>query len=85
MQIWENLEGLAIEDFGIFYVVYFTTIWNIMWPFGYGYLVYNFPFWYAVPRKIWQPWPIVIKLWMSEILKPFCSFFFPSANRVDLK
>jgi hypothetical protein len=29
-------EGLAIEDFGIFYchLVYFTTIWYILWTFG---------------------------------------------------
>jgi hypothetical protein len=43
--------------------------WHILWPFGlfyfhlvystYGHLVYFgifFPFWYVVPRKIWQPW-----------------------------
>jgi hypothetical protein len=29
-----------------------------LWPFGilYGDLVYISPFWYFVPRKIWQPW-----------------------------
>jgi hypothetical protein len=28
----------------------------ILWPFGIfnGYLVYILPFWYVVPRKIWQ-------------------------------
>jgi ABC-type spermidine/putrescine transport system permease subunit II len=54
------LEGLAIENLGIFYglLVYFTAIGNILWPFGIfcGHLVYFFPFWYFVPRKIWQPW-----------------------------
>jgi hypothetical protein len=50
--------GLAMKDIGLFYghLVYF-------WPFGifYGYLVHFmitwcfFPFWYVVPRKIWQP------------------------------
>jgi hypothetical protein len=25
-----------------------------LWPF-HGYLVYFFPFWFVVPRKIWQP------------------------------
>jgi hypothetical protein len=43
---------------------YFMTIWsilrpfgNISWPFGIfcGHLVYFSPFWYFVPRKIWQP------------------------------
>jgi hypothetical protein len=33
-----------MEDIGILYdhLVYFTAIWNILWPFGifYGYLVY---------------------------------------------
>jgi hypothetical protein len=42
-----KMEGLAIEDFGIIYdhSLYFATIWYIF-----------LPFWYAVPRKIWQPW-----------------------------
>jgi hypothetical protein len=36
---------------------YFTAIGNILWPFGIfcGHLVYFFPFWYFVQRKIWQP------------------------------
>jgi hypothetical protein len=38
------LEGLAIEDVGVFYghLAYFTAIWYILWPFGifYGHLVY---------------------------------------------
>jgi hypothetical protein len=36
----------------------FTAICYILWPIGifHGYLVYFFPFWYIVPRKIWQPW-----------------------------
>jgi hypothetical protein len=46
--------------------VYFTAIWYILWSFGMyilwpfvifcGYFGIIFPFWYAVPRKIWQPW-----------------------------
>jgi hypothetical protein len=37
------LEGLSMEDVGIFYVnlVYFTAIWYILWPFGIFY-----EFWY---------------------------------------
>jgi hypothetical protein len=47
-------------SFGIVYghLVYFMIIWNVVWPFGlfYGHLVYLFfPFWYVVPKKIWQP------------------------------
>jgi hypothetical protein len=42
-----------MEDVGIVYVlwVYFTDIWYILWLFG----IFS-PFWYVVPRKIWQPW-----------------------------
>jgi hypothetical protein len=60
------LEGLAIEDSGIFYVnlvnftgilVYFLVIcyisrpfWYILWLFG----IFP-PIWNVAPRKIWQP------------------------------
>jgi hypothetical protein len=39
--------------FGIFcgLLVYFVVIWYILWSFE-----KLFPFWYVVPRKIWQPW-----------------------------
>jgi hypothetical protein len=39
-------------------IVYFTATWYILRTFGIfcGYLVYFFPFWYVIPRKIWQPW-----------------------------
>jgi hypothetical protein len=39
-------------QFGILcgYLVYFVVIWSILWLFG-----VFFPFWYLVPRKIWQP------------------------------
>jgi hypothetical protein len=55
----ETLEGQAMEDVGKFYVdfVNYPAIWHILWPFGilYGHLVYFYPFWYVVARKIWQP------------------------------
>jgi hypothetical protein len=58
-QFGYKLEGLAMEDFGIFYghFVYFKAIGYILWLFSifYGYLLYFSPFWYVVPRKIWQP------------------------------
>jgi hypothetical protein len=40
-------------------LVYFTTIWYIFWPFCIFccHLVHFPPFWYDLPRKIWQPWP----------------------------
>jgi hypothetical protein len=50
------LEGLAMENLGVFYdhLVYFTAIGNILWPFGIfrGNLVYFSRFWYF--GKIWQ-------------------------------
>jgi hypothetical protein len=52
-QFGKLLEGLAMEDSGIFcgHLVYFMVIWYILWP-----LSTFLPFWYVVPRKIWQPW-----------------------------
>jgi hypothetical protein len=35
------------------------AFWYISWPFGIFHLVHLVhlvPFWYFVPRKIWQPW-----------------------------
>jgi hypothetical protein len=38
----------------LFYL--FTAKWYILWTFGtFVYLVFLFPFWYVVERKIWQP------------------------------
>jgi hypothetical protein len=49
-----------MEDVGTFYghLVHFTHFCYILWTFGRvrGNLVYFSPFWYFVPRKIWQPW-----------------------------
>jgi hypothetical protein len=46
-----------MEDVGIFYehLVYFTVFCYILWTFGIVRFLYFFPFWYFVPRKIWQP------------------------------
>jgi hypothetical protein len=47
-----------MEDVGTLcgHLVYFTAIGYSLWPLGifYGPLVYFFPIWYVVPRKIWQ-------------------------------
>jgi hypothetical protein len=42
--------------------MYFTAILYILWAFGifYGKLVQFFLFWYIAPRKIWQPWLLVL-------------------------
>jgi hypothetical protein len=53
------LEGIAKGGVSMFYeyLVYFTANWYILWTFGMfcGNLVYFPPFWYFVPRQIWQP------------------------------
>jgi hypothetical protein len=37
--------------------VHFTVFCYILWTFGIVVVIwYIFPFWYFVPRKIWQPW-----------------------------
>jgi hypothetical protein len=53
-------------------LVYFITIVFNVWSFG----IFS-PFWYAVPRKIWQPIVVPIKLWqpcfnpMFSVADPF--------------
>jgi hypothetical protein len=65
----ELLEGLAIKDVGIFFghLVYTTAILYILWSFCifYGYF---FPFWYFLPRKIWQPWQCVSQKFAKDSL-----------------
>jgi hypothetical protein len=52
-----------MEDVCEFYrhFVHFTVFCYILLTFGIvrGNLVYFSPFWYFVPRKIWQPWCLV--------------------------
>jgi hypothetical protein len=43
-------------------LVYFVTIWYILWSFG-----IFFPFWYIVPRQIWQP---LCRVQSVGIMKP---------------
>jgi hypothetical protein len=58
-QFWYILERVGTENdgsilwsFGTFgYGVYFMSL-----GYFYNYFVYFLPFWYIVPRKIWQPW-----------------------------
>jgi hypothetical protein len=61
LPIWVNIGMSCNEKMS----VNFTAIRSILMPFRifYGHLVYFvgtllyvFPFWYVVPRKIWQPW-----------------------------
>jgi hypothetical protein len=61
--IWVNFGGsrngrcwYILWPIGLFYVhlVYSVSIWYMLWLFG-----IFFPFWYVVPRKIWQPWSYV--------------------------
>jgi hypothetical protein len=50
--LWEMLVYFTYGQ-----LVHFTVFCYILWRFGIvrGNLVYFFPFWYFVPRKIWQP------------------------------
>jgi hypothetical protein len=54
-----TLEGLETENVGIFsvHLGQFMTMWFILWPFGIFCClwVYFVPFWYVLPRNIWQP------------------------------
>jgi hypothetical protein len=69
---WVNFGGLAMENVGIFYGVWshFAAIWYIFCPFGIfcGNVVYFPPFWYVVPRKIWQPCSVRFKVIGSQII-----------------
>jgi hypothetical protein len=60
IQIWVNFGGSCnlrcwyiLWTLGPFYglLLYFMHIWYSSWYFG-----KFLPFWYFVPRKIWQPW-----------------------------
>jgi hypothetical protein len=57
----EILEGLAMADVGIYFMAVLSTslthgiYYGRMVHYLFGNWVYFFPFWYAVPRKIWQP------------------------------
>jgi hypothetical protein len=59
-----------MEDVGVFYghLVHFMVFCYIVWTFGIvrGNLVYFSPFWYFVPRKIWQPCE-------GDVINPFCT------------
>jgi hypothetical protein len=59
MEKWKILWSFGlciIRAFGIScgYLGYIMAIWDVLWLFGI-YSGYFFPFWYIVPRKIWQP------------------------------
>jgi hypothetical protein len=57
-----------MEYVGIFYgnLVHFTVFCYILWTFGKVRCnqVHFFPFWYFVPRNIWQAWSeIMTQIW----------------------
>jgi hypothetical protein len=57
-KFWRVLQLKMLLYFMAIWSYPFKSIWYTLWPFGmfYGYLVYFSPFWYVVPKKIWQPW-----------------------------
>jgi hypothetical protein len=53
--IWADFGGTCIKwktlvYFKVIWSTMFAAFWYILWLFG-----IFFPFWYVVPRKIWQP------------------------------
>jgi hypothetical protein len=69
--IWVNFGGSCIERCWFLYVyghlVYFKAIRYSLRPCGVvTYLECFFPFWYVVPRKIWQPWRKFKSHWPSR-------------------
>jgi hypothetical protein len=60
------------------------AIWYILWPIGIfcGHLLKFCPFWYVVPRKIWQPWPNV-KLWIFQKTPQSAKARTPTVMEVD--
>jgi hypothetical protein len=69
---WQILEGLRIENFGIFYghFEYFTAIWYILWPFG-------------IVVIIWYTFPVLVFCAMKNLatLATTCACFFPPAEK----
>jgi hypothetical protein len=66
----QNLEGLAIEDVGIFIAILSIFRPNgicILWQFGTccGYLVHSSPFWYVYGEKSGNPGPLPKKTKLS--------------------
>jgi hypothetical protein len=57
--IWSILQLFSKFCGNLVYFMYGNLVYflygNLVY-FMYGNLVYIFPFWYVVPRKIWQPW-----------------------------
>jgi hypothetical protein len=85
IQIWVNLEGPAMEDVGIFYgqLVHFIVLCYTLWTFSIvrGNLVYFYPFWYFVPRKIWQPRASVGLVLFCRVEKQGCQMaYFQTKN-----
>jgi hypothetical protein len=77
--LWYILEVLGVENSDIFYDLFgrlggcylnFIAMWYILWSF----VVFS-PFWYIVPRKIWQPCTYVCT--SVRVLKPFVASCFP--------
>jgi hypothetical protein len=70
------LEGLSMEDDGVFYghLVHFQTVWSIFRPFGpfSDHLVYFMAIWYIFPVSVFFPplWYVVPRQIWQPWLKP---------------
>jgi hypothetical protein len=73
--IWVNFGGSSNGKCRYLYVnlVDFMATWYSLWPFGIFKVIWHIfsPFWYVVPRKIWQPWDLTRKkLYQEKSDKP---------------
>jgi hypothetical protein len=50
---WRALENKMLLNLTVIWV-YFTTLWQVVWPFGIFYSLFIPPFWYVLPRKTRQ-------------------------------
>jgi hypothetical protein len=77
------LEGLGIENVGIFYdhLIYFTAKLYILCPFGIVcvHVVYFSRLGMFGPRKIWQPWLAFLNwpdlVWLLETSRSLCPLY----------
>jgi hypothetical protein len=55
-KVWSDLQGKMLVYFIVIWYI-FVVLWYFCGSLVYfcGSLVYFFPFWYVVPKKIWQP------------------------------
>jgi hypothetical protein len=80
---WNEICWYILWPFGILHdhLVYVMAIWYTLHSFG-----IFFPFWFIVPRKIWQPWYVCVLFWIRNNLQPkWQALVFSGANPTIFK